>query len=345
MHLINSKEREFRDLMSAHKRAMKIKNCFHHKQSECKGHIKQAHSLQRNGRLSVIEGDVNGNQCIYTFTSHRVSENLALEDLVPIGKKEASTFFGFCDFHDSTLFSPIENSQFDDSDKHRFLHSYRSFAHSYHRKNEELKGYQDKDSDFVKKLPNTVVQRMLKGILIGLEEMKLYKDRLDEMIENQIYDEHEYLVFEKEGLYPFAVSSLMSPSVTYTNLPMNNHTDPNIPYSQPMITFLPDTNKTIVILAAFPEDKLSIKLFDELYSLNDYNLEKAITSLIIANCENTFFSPLFWNSLTKKEQRLLLAEFSDNTMNEKYMNRFFISRFNFFSDRFEMNRLSKKENN
>ncbi|MCW3083674.1 MAG: hypothetical protein JWP12_1040 [Bacteroidetes bacterium] len=30
--------------------------------------IKQSHSIQRNGRLSIIEGDVNGQQAIYTFT-------------------------------------------------------------------------------------------------------------------------------------------------------------------------------------------------------------------------------------------------------------------------------------
>ena len=122
---------------------------------------------------------------------------------------------------------------------------------------------------------------------------------------------------------------------------MNNHTDPNIPFSQPMITFLPDKNKTIAIIAAFPEDEKAIRLLDELDELFDYHLEKAITSLIIANCENTFFSPLFWNSLSKREQRILLDEFLDNTMNPKYIDKFFISKFNFFNPKYENSRLSK----
>lgn len=337
---MNQRQRVFNELISAHKKSMKIKTCFHHQKDKCQGKVKQAHSIQRNGRLSIIEGDVNGNKCIYTFTSHKASESSALEDLVPIGKKEASTFFGFCDYHDTTLFSPIENFEFDNSDKHCFLHSYRSFAHSYHRKNEEIQGYNDTKSEFVKRLPNFFTSNMLKGAEIGLKDMAPFKTKLDIIIENESYNELEYLTYEKEGLFPFAVSSLMSPKVSYRNYPMNNHVDLDIPFSQPMITLLPDKDKTIVIVAAFPEDKKSIRLLDELDALSDYNLEKAITSLIIANCENTFFSPLFWHSLTVKEKRALLDEFLDNTMSLKYIDRFFISKFNFFSPKYEVNNLS-----
>jgi len=318
---------------------MKIKTCFHHQKDKCKGKIKQAHSIQKNGRLSIIEGDVNGNQCIYTFTSCIVSEKSALEDLVPIGKKEASTFFGFCDYHDSTLFSPIENFEFDGSDKHCFLHSYRSFAHSYHRKNEEAQVFSDQESIFIKRFPKIVIEKMLLGATLGLKDMAPFKSKLDHMIQNEIYDGLEYLVYEKKGVFPIAVSSLMSPKVSYKNYPMNNHIDPDIPYSQLMITFLPDKNKTIVILAAFEEDTKSIRLLNELDELYDYYLEKAISSLIIANCENTFFSPLFWNSLSKKEKRALLDEFLVNTETLKYHNSFFTSKFNFFHPKYEINRL------
>jgi hypothetical protein len=49
-----------RNMMSSYKKDSRIKECFHHNKSECKGKIKQAHSLQRNGRLSIIESEVNG---------------------------------------------------------------------------------------------------------------------------------------------------------------------------------------------------------------------------------------------------------------------------------------------
>jgi len=168
------------------------------------------------------------------------------------------------------------------------------------------------------------------------------KKQLDYYIENEIYDELEYLVYEKQGLYPFAVSSQMSPKVSYKNKSMNNHVDPNVPFSQPMITFLPDKSTTFAILAAFPDDKLAINLLDELDSLPSLKLEKAITSLIVANCENTFFSPAFWDSLSRKEKRCFLDEFEMHTPhNTTYHNKFFHSAFNFFDSRFEITRLIK----
>jgi hypothetical protein len=323
----------------AFKRESKIEECFHHKKDECNGVIKQAHSIQRNGRLSIIEADVNGQNSIYTFTSHKSTPENWLDDLVPIGKKEASTFFGFCDFHDTNLFSPIENFPFDKSDRHLFLHSYRSYAHSYHRKQEEYKIYNNPESEFVKCLPKEWVEMMKIGVEMGVNDAKHYKYKIDSALENEQYDFFEYLVYEKEGLYPFAVSSQISPRVTYRNKPMNNHFNPNEPWSQPILTFLPDKTTTFVILAVFPDDKNGKILLDELKELESVELEKAITSLIIANCENTFFSPKVWNKLNKKQKRILLDEFVVNTETEKYNNTFFHSRVNFLSDYFEIKNL------
>ena len=44
-----------------YKDASRIKECFHHKKDECRGKIKQAHSIQYSGKLTVLESDVNGN--------------------------------------------------------------------------------------------------------------------------------------------------------------------------------------------------------------------------------------------------------------------------------------------
>jgi hypothetical protein len=332
-------KRAFYKSLAEIKRTSTIKECFHHNKSECKDPIKQSHSIQRNGKLSVIESEVKGNNSVYTFTSVIPSDSSPIHDLKPIGKGEASTFFGFCDYHDTTLFSPIENFPFDiNSDKHCFLHSYRSFAHSYHRKHEELKSI-SADNVLTRNTPKEDIALQKKGVEIGIRDMAERKKYLDISLDTEQYDNLEYLVYSKEGIYPFAVSSMMSPKVSYYNKPMNNHIDSDVPYSHPLITFLPDEKSTIVIIAAFPNDTKAVNLLDELGSLNDWKREKAITSLIIANCENTFFSPKFWNSLTKKEKRLLLDEFVINTNELKYNDSFFISRFNFFDRRYEITNL------
>lgn len=333
---------EFNRSLPDLKKHRTIKECFHHKKDECIGKIKQAHSIQKNGKLSILESEVNKNNCLYTFTHFKSSEKHLIDELVPIGKGEASTFFGFCDYHDTVLFSDIENFKFQkDNSHHLFLHSYRSFGHSYHKKREEYKLYDNIDKTKLKNsVSNFTKQIMQFGNNIAMNELNKSKLVLDNAIENSKWDCLEYLVYEKEGLFPIAVSSQLCPLVSYRNLPINNHLEFHIPFENLMFTFLPDIDSTVVIIAAFPHQKKAVKLIKELDSLNDLNLEYAISSLIISNCENTFFSPLFWNSLTKKEKRKLLDEFIANE-NLVYRNKFFKSSFNFLDQKYELNSLKK----
>lgn len=325
--------------------AAKIKECFHHKKDDCAGIIQLSHSIQKNGRLSVLEGEVNGNMCLYTFTSAKQSKKSMIDDLIPIGKKGASAFFGFCNSHDTKLFSIIETKSFIDSDEQCFLHSYRSFAHSYHRKKEEIKGWNNEGTDYNDYLKQIYGQEALEykryGYKIVWDEYERKKKILDYAIENKDYSEFEFLTYTKEGVIPIAVSSVMCPRVSYNSKLMNNTDNSNLKISQPIITFLPDNDQTLVILMAFKNDKESVNLLNELNELNDFKLERAITSLVIANCENTFMSPLFWNFLGKKRQRKLLDEFVHSTFSSEYDNKFFHSSFNFFDDKYKIEKLKK----
>lgn len=203
---LQEKKQFYKKATKTYKQSGQITECFYHDKTTCKGDIKQSHSLQRNGRLSLIEGEVNGQQVVYTFTETEVDEHTSHKSLKPIGKKVASTFFGFCDYHDTHLFSPIETKPFDESDKHCFLHSYRAFAHSYHRKREELKAYKT-DSDFTKPMPTWFRQQMINSISVGVAEGEVTKAKLDKMIANTSYDELEYFTLTFPDCYPIACSS------------------------------------------------------------------------------------------------------------------------------------------
>jgi hypothetical protein len=55
---------EFNKMFGQFKRLKTIKECFFHKKDECRGDIKQSHSIQRNGRLSIIEEEIAGHCCL-----------------------------------------------------------------------------------------------------------------------------------------------------------------------------------------------------------------------------------------------------------------------------------------
>lgn len=326
-----TRQQRFREVMQHYKRTGRVTECFCHDKDACKGPIKQSHSIQRNGRLSIIEGEVNGNKSIYTFTEMVTDEYNLYNSLRPIGKGEASTFFGFCDFHDSSLFAGIENQLFDDSDEHCFMHSYRSFAHSYHRKKEELKAYTTY-SEYTKSIPNHVLFGMIRGAEIGFREINERKKNMDALLESKDYGGLEYLSLTLNKRFPIACSSIISPPFSYRNKLMNNHGDPNLPYSQIMLTILPDHDQTIIIIACFPDDSKAINFIDELADLYPVQLEKALSSIMITCAENTFFAPAVWNKLTIKGQKTLCAELQHSAKSNSKS--FVHSKINFFDRRF-----------
>ncbi len=333
---------EFNKDFSKYKHLRTIKECFYHKKDECKGKIKQAHSIQRNKRLSIIEEEISGNKMLYTFTEFEIGQKEFIKKLIPIGKAKASTFFGFCDYHDTILFSEIENKEFDNSDKHCFLHSYRSFAHSYHRKNEEKKG-NSTINPINKNYSEQFNKSLLTGNTFAINDLKYYKHYLDKWIENNEFGQLEYFSVVFPGLYPIACSSLISPFVSLKGYPINNHSNPNIPWSPIMLTVLPDFTQTIIIFACFPNDKNGITFLNELEELSDYHLKKVVSTLLIYYAENTFFSPLLWNKLGKKGQKLLCREieYGITLGMRKIPTKFEYTRLNLFKDQYEYSKLKK----
>lgn len=326
---MTSENQEFRKAKNDYKNTGRIAECFYHNKETCGNKIVQAHSVQRNKRLTLIEEEVKGQNMLYTFTEW--DEDFTT--LKPIGKKVASTFYGFCDYHDTYLFNKIENNAFDNSNEQCFLYSYRSFAHSYHMKKEGLKAY-NSDSRFTKTVSEYSRVRFNHnkiGILMAMDELDNEKKKLDKIIEEKTYDGLDYLTIVLPYKCHIACASIINPEYSYKNKPLNN--DAFQTFSMVMLTVLPEENATIIILACFEDDEKGKILLNELNDIQfDLQLEKAISSLIINNAENTFFSPSLWNKLGKKGQKQLCLELK--TMAEIVPNSFVHSKINFFDRQF-----------
>lgn len=281
-----------------------IKDCFHHNKKECVLPIKNAHSLQRQGALKQLEKTIQGNAFIYSHTERIHNKEFDFLDLKPVGRKTASTFFGFCSHHDTTLFSGIENNpEITDinSDEHCFLHSYRSFAHSYHRKYEELKLYSTTDKKTIALLHKlhgkSGTESIKQSVQLALDDLAKPKELLDHWMEKNIYDELEYLCFEYPYKIPVACAANTSPSFNTKNVPINISADPNYVYSNVITTVIPFSNRSIIILAAFDNEPNGVDYLDEIDSLKPEILQQKFLSYhLMNNAENCYISPYFLDS-------------------------------------------------
>ncbi|MEO1055164.1 MAG: hypothetical protein AAFX87_31320 [Bacteroidota bacterium] len=181
--------REFKRFRSSFYKSSRIKECFHFDHSSCSNNIISAHSLQRSGVLDLLEEEVNGNLSIYSFLNIEYDSAGKASGFTPLGKKSASTFYGFCGYHDTEVFKKIENNDIDlENDEHCFLLSYRGFAKEYHAKKETLQGYQTNEF-YQKRVHKSVRNSLIESSKLGLRDCEIVKSRLNQILRQEQYSE------------------------------------------------------------------------------------------------------------------------------------------------------------
>jgi hypothetical protein len=101
------------------------RQCF---EPSCNETAINSHILQKNGVLSQIEEDKH----VYLLSTNQITGDLAFKR---IGVNNAFSFKGFCNYHDTAIFSPIEQDSFDAFDyKTQLLICYRGMLNEQRKK-------------------------------------------------------------------------------------------------------------------------------------------------------------------------------------------------------------------
>jgi len=119
-------QRAFFQEFNKHKKNNQLKECFHEDEN-CNERIIKAHSVQNNKILNVISEDGH----VHMFGSE-LDEGYHLKaKMQNKGRKVATTFTGFCGYHDNEIFKPIEAHHYIIGNKEQeFLFAYRALANT-----------------------------------------------------------------------------------------------------------------------------------------------------------------------------------------------------------------------
>jgi hypothetical protein len=96
--------------------------------NKCENQAIQAHSIQNSRTIDLVQekGKV-------WMMRPRVDANGPRVELQLVGRNQASTFTGFCSYHDAEMFRPIDTQDVDPANpEHLFLLAYRSVSREYH---------------------------------------------------------------------------------------------------------------------------------------------------------------------------------------------------------------------
>ena len=276
-----------------------FKVCMFSDKSNCKLPIKNAHTLQNNGVLSVL---AENNHVMVTDVLSKARSGSTIKK---ISKNKATTFYGFCEYHDDVLFKDIEVKEYNDEPKQNFLYSYRIIAQEYHKKQRSLSALQNcvKDNPSILQNPDVVEQyRMYKLAVNDLEE---YVSIFNNAYVNESFNILYNFTYKFENQYQFAVTTMYVPCARINGeklIDIYSKDEERLP--SVFLTVIPANGCSYFIMSCLKCDYDRLKIyFDDIRNMDENKLKRFLNWNLPTYSENIVLSPRLWEQWDNKAQK------------------------------------------
>ncbi|WP_026476149.1 YecA family protein [Alkaliphilus transvaalensis] len=300
-------EREISKQMSFYLKEHDLKLCLHPDKASCSNRIIKAHSIQNNRILNRL-----------SYKGKLVMPIPKPKDIISggwsqWGRGQATTFKGFCSHHDLSLFRLIDESKFDYSAEHVFLHTYRNLSHELYKK---MLGFKRISSWFQGQLEKDRLKRdITRAFFTDIRCLMYVKEVLDSGIQSQNYESLSYKIWEVEQEIFFAASGFFAPQ---KDLKLNNiqKTTNSLEDELKYIFFsvFPCEEKSYILISWLKNHDCELKYF--VNQINDLSEEKRLSylsNMIVVATENIVINPIKWEN-TSIELRKALQKFYEDTL-------------------------------
>jgi hypothetical protein len=277
----------------------------------CSPKIIKGHTLQERGQLDQIakNGHVYG---VHRQYLKYVNEKPPFER---IGLDKASTFRFFCSKHDNATFKPIEDQPIQFTPEQCFLLGYRALCREIDMTEGQLEAillFRERDRG----QPLAEQKRIQAQATAEAESMKLRlkvvqdaKEHYDAVLQKKAFSDICFSRFEIAPTPDILVSSALIPIYDFAGSLIQQR-----PLTASLIA-LPGSCGALVFAWHKQQGETSHAFVDSLHRLPAADLPHAITRLAFT-LENTFLSPVWWESLppptkTALEKRFVAAQAHD----------------------------------
>jgi len=283
---------------------------------ECEGSIIRAHTISRSANLKEIQKDGH----VYTLNIDYggIKENPKNVHLDKKGiKKDASTFYIFCKYHDDKLFAPLEKKDFTFTNEQIFLLSYRIIAKGLYLKerqiyffSEHVKRNYDKGLSREKQLFIQTIGHIFSDEDSQIKDIQNVKNLLDEKLINKEYSNIKYYALIIDKIPEIMVAGAFIPDIDfYGNDLIDYVNNYNREYNVISVSSIKVNDNQGAIIFSWDEsiDSTECDIFiNDLVYLTNQEKIKAITCLFFKKLkESLCISPNWYESLAEKNKLLI----------------------------------------
>jgi len=302
-----------------HKDAFSVKECLSPSSlhEQCDGKIVSAHTIPKSGSLKKIARNGHVYAFVPSLDNLRKQNGVIKPQLLGINK--ASTFTGFCGYHDNNIFSPLEDEEFVGSNEQIFLLGYRAGARELYTKKaaaslSEFRSKMDKGRSIDDQYRiQTMSFISYIGVSAGLRDSEHYKAIYDDILIKKNFDTIKYLRISIEGPPSVMVSGGIFPEINFNGNELQDFG--NIETILDLINFSSfyGENQGEIIFSWLPESESACKPFIEsLLEIESDKMGNALIRFFFEFCENIFLMPDWWESLDEATKLSLVSRISSS---------------------------------
>ncbi|WP_434339257.1 YecA family protein [Motilimonas cestriensis] len=283
---------------------------------ECTNKIINAHTVSKSGSLAAIADNTN----------HVMGLKISLPNLLkgrgklrpePVGINQASTFKGFCSYHDNSLFSCVEDQEFVCSEEQCFALAYRSVAKEMYAKqnstevNDFLRDADKGKGSFNQFTIQQFVTLNGLGAAAAVKDLSMLKGELDKQLIGGKSSELCHLVFQSDTPPPVMVSSILAPTIDFNGNTIQDLGDLSVVPDQVCFNSFASDGKGYVVFSWLKSAEISTDFINTLLAVEPSKQFHALVRFFFGYAENTFFSKNWWQGLSKiaqsKVQSLIMS--------------------------------------
>ncbi|MGI0133558.1 MAG: hypothetical protein ACREBW_01180 [Candidatus Micrarchaeaceae archaeon] len=282
--------------------------CLHYGDGVRCNKIIAAHSIQKGGQLSLIAEDGH----VYRLNADLSTLNRT--DGLPHPKKagvnQASTFAGFCKYHDNALFKPIDTRPLAPDKQQAALYAYRSLCREFFVKENAVNVLEAVKADpNLDEAKRAHVESSLIGHSLGFEGLKYHKHYYDEALRKNDFDEFDFIYFGSKSRCSLQLSGLIYPDFDFIGSRLQDLGDWSSPLE--LLTFFtaPTTDGWAFGFAWHATSARACTLLVESLASRaseEHWIQDALLRFAFSCCENHAFRISWWNGMSNQSQRAIL---------------------------------------
>lgn len=283
----------------------------------CSKKIARAHTVPKASSLQAIArcGHVYG----FIPSLENLERNNGFMEPELVGINRASTFTGFCTFHDDQIFAPIEKADFVGSAEQCLLLAYRALSREHYTKHSsaslaELRRQTDKGKSTRSQL---LIQNLVGGFNFGIElgvtSVSQWKSAYDSILNTSNYGAVRACIISLPAPPPVMCSGGFFPLEDFEGKVLQNITNPSILPALITVSAFASGGAGYVVFSWLDRcNEVCSRFLTSLLALRNDKLCSAIVRMLFHHIENVFMLPDWWEGLQEYQRKALIRRMSES---------------------------------